>query len=68
MTGVRVTDLMTDNGSVRGVETARGKIDCDYMVVGAGPWINTFWDMLGLPVAGLSVNAAAERAVTAVRA
>ncbi|MBW1800272.1 MAG: FAD-binding oxidoreductase, partial [Deltaproteobacteria bacterium] len=29
--------------------TTRGKIDCDYVVIGAGPWINGFWDMLELP-------------------
>jgi glycine/D-amino acid oxidase-like deaminating enzyme len=31
------------------VETNRGTIQTDYVVVGSGPWINTFWKMLDLP-------------------
>jgi len=37
------------NGCVSAVHTQRGKIQCDYVIVGAGPWVNSFWDMLGLP-------------------
>jgi len=49
LTGVSVEGLQTDNGSVTAVETTRGKILCDYVVIGAGPWVNDFWSMLGLP-------------------
>jgi hypothetical protein len=35
---------------VTGVETEKGNIGCDYVVVGAGPWAKNFWEMLGLPV------------------
>jgi hypothetical protein len=48
LTGVEVTGMLC-NRAVSAVETTRGKIDCDYVVVGAGPWINNFWDMLGMP-------------------
>lgn len=37
------------NGCVSGVETPKGNIHCDYVVIGAGPWAKNFWDMLGLP-------------------
>ena len=37
------------NGCVSAVETQKGKIQCDYVIVGAGPWVNHFWDMLELP-------------------
>ena len=48
MTGVQVRGLPF-NGCVKAVETSRGTIECDYLVIGAGPWINNFWDMLELP-------------------
>jgi glycine/D-amino acid oxidase-like deaminating enzyme len=38
------------NGCVTAVETAKGNIRCDYVVIGAGPWAKNFWEMLGLPV------------------
>jgi len=37
------------NGCVTAVETVRGRISCDYVAVGAGPWAKSFWEMLGLP-------------------
>ncbi len=37
------------NGCVTAVETQRGDIQCDYVILGAGPWAESFWDMLGLP-------------------
>ena len=48
VTGVEVTGFM-ENGYLNGVETTRGNIQCDYVVIGAGPWAKNFWDMLGLP-------------------
>jgi glycine/D-amino acid oxidase-like deaminating enzyme len=41
--------LKTDNGSVTAIETQKGTIQCDYVVIGAGPWVKRFWDMLDLP-------------------
>lgn len=51
MTGVEVTGFKTANGTgaISAVETARGDIACDYVVIGAGPWAKSMWDMLELP-------------------
>jgi glycine/D-amino acid oxidase-like deaminating enzyme len=48
LTGLEVKGFLS-NGYVKGVETTRGLIQCDYLVIGAGPWANDFWQMLGLP-------------------
>ena len=48
-TGVRVTGLDTADGSVTAVRTDTGRIDCDHLVVAAGPWVRDFWAMLALP-------------------
>ncbi len=49
LTGVKVTGLKTDNNTVTAVETQKGNIKCDYVIIGAGPWAKSFWDMLKLP-------------------
>jgi hypothetical protein len=49
LTGVEVTGLKADNHAVTTVETARGDIECDWVIIGAGPWAKSFWDMLALP-------------------
>ncbi|MBW2167081.1 MAG: FAD-binding oxidoreductase, partial [Deltaproteobacteria bacterium] len=49
LTGVKVTGLKTDNNTVTAVETQKGTIKCDYVIIGAGPWAKSFWDMLDLP-------------------
>jgi len=49
ITGVQVNGFRTDNDSVTAVETSKGTIETDYVVVGAGPWVKHFWDMLELP-------------------
>lgn len=49
MTGIEVTGLKTDNYAVTAVETSKGDIDCEWVIVGAGPWAKGFWDMLDLP-------------------
>jgi glycine/D-amino acid oxidase-like deaminating enzyme len=52
MTGVKVTGFVKDgSGAVKTVVTDKGNIDCEYLVVGAGPWVKQIWDMLGLPAA-----------------
>lgn len=48
LTGTEITGVDI-NGCVTGVETSRGRIECEYLVIGAGPWVNNFWKMLGLP-------------------
>jgi glycine/D-amino acid oxidase-like deaminating enzyme len=49
--GVKVTGFKRGSNSkaVTGVETDQGIIDCDQVVVGAGPWVRDFWNMLELP-------------------
>ena len=48
--GVEVTGFNRDaSGSVTSVETSRGNIDCEFVVIGAGPWAKQFWDKLELP-------------------
>ena len=51
LTGVEVKGFVAENGSgaVKVVETDKGSISCDQVIVGAGPWVRDFWDMLGLP-------------------
>ena len=48
VTGVEVKGFM-ENGYLNGVETTRGNIQCDYVVIGAGPWAAKFWKILNLP-------------------
>ncbi len=51
MTGVEVKGFKTANttGAISAVETNKGTVECDYVVIGAGPWAKTIWDMLALP-------------------
>ncbi len=50
LTGCEVTGLTHDaTGAVTAVQTSKGVIGCDYLVVGAGPWVKRFWEMLELP-------------------
>jgi methylglutamate dehydrogenase subunit A len=50
--GVEVTGFRKDaSGAVRAVVTNKGNIDCDFVIVGAGPWVKQIWDMLELPTA-----------------
>ena len=53
LTGVTVTGFACASGSgaITAVETQRGPIECDYVVVAAGPWVKSFWEMLDLPSA-----------------
>lgn len=47
--GTRVTGLRISGGAVTAVETSRGTIGCDQVVIAPGPWIRDFWAMLALP-------------------
>ncbi|MEX3007744.1 NAD(P)/FAD-dependent oxidoreductase [Hoeflea sp. TYP-13] len=51
ITGVEVKGFVTQNGSgaVAAVDTNRGMISCEHVVIGAGPWVRDFWNMLDLP-------------------
>ena len=51
ITGVEVKGFNLSSGSdtVKSVETNLGTIDCERIVVGAGPWVRDFWNMLDLP-------------------
>ncbi len=49
LTGVTVTGFTIKGGAVAAVETDRGAIACDTVVVGVGPWVRSLWQMLELP-------------------
>ena len=51
LTGVEVTGFQTGSNSaaITAVETSRGVIKCDAVVVGAGPWTRKLWKLLDLP-------------------
>ena len=48
-TGIQVTGFQFSGDAVSGVQTSHGAIRAEYVVVGAGPWIRSIWEMLGLP-------------------
>jgi glycine/D-amino acid oxidase-like deaminating enzyme len=49
LTGPRVTGFDLADGAVRAVQTDRGPVRCERVVVAAGPWVRDLWAMLGLP-------------------
>ncbi len=49
VTGVEVTGIARSGEAVTAVETTRGEIACEYLVVGCGPWVKRIWEMLELP-------------------
>jgi len=52
--GCEVKGFKRANGAssaITAVETLKGDIACDYVVIGAGPWVRDFWTMLELPKA-----------------
>ncbi len=51
ITGVEVRGLNSESGSpaIRSVETDRGTITCDRLIVAPGPWARDFWAMLEMP-------------------
>lgn len=46
---VWVTGIRVEGGAVTGVETDQGLVECDHLIVAAGPWVRDFWHMLDLP-------------------
>jgi glycine/D-amino acid oxidase-like deaminating enzyme len=62
--GAAVTGFRLEHGAVSGVETTRGFVRAEYVVVGAGPWIASIWKMLDLPAAiTVARNGSVERHV-----
>ncbi len=51
ITGCDVKGFVTEDGSssVKAVDTNLGQITCQNVVIGAGPWVRDFWNMLDLP-------------------
>ena len=49
MKGVTVTGFRYDGGAISAVETNRGVIRTDEVVIAVGPWAKLLWDMLDLP-------------------
>ena len=49
--GIKVTGFKrgSNSNAITGVVTNQGTIDCDQVVIGAGPWVRDFWNMLELP-------------------
>ena len=49
--GIKVTGFKrgSNSNAVTGVVTDQGTIDCEQVVIGAGPWVRDFWNMLELP-------------------
>jgi len=51
ISGVEVTGFTIDSGSdaISAVETNKGNIACEEVVIAPGPWAKQFWEMLDLP-------------------
>jgi glycine/D-amino acid oxidase-like deaminating enzyme len=39
----------TPGGAISAVETSRGDVKCDFVIVAPGPWAKTLWELLELP-------------------
>ena len=51
ITGVEVKSLVSESGSssIQAVETNRGTVTCERVIIAPGPWARDFWNMLGMP-------------------
>jgi glycine/D-amino acid oxidase-like deaminating enzyme len=51
LTGVEVLgfEFGSNSRAVTGLDTNQGRISCETVVVGVGPWVNNIWNMLELP-------------------
>ena len=60
--GTTITGFARESqtGAVRKVITDRGTIECAQVVIAAGPWVRTFWDMLELP-ADITIGAGEQK-------
>ena len=51
ISGITVKALESDSsGAIQAIDTDKGRIECDYAVIAAGPWVRSFWEMLELPM------------------
>jgi glycine/D-amino acid oxidase-like deaminating enzyme len=51
VSSINVKALESDSShAITAVDTDQGRIECDYVVVAAGPWVRNFWEMLELPM------------------
>ncbi len=46
---VKGFNLDSTSNSVSSVDTDKGEITCEQVIIGAGPWVRDFWSMLDLP-------------------
>ncbi len=53
ISGIEVKEIQNESASksVKSVVTNKGNILCEHLIVGAGPWVRDFWNMLELPKA-----------------
>ena len=53
ISGIEVKEIQSESASksIKSVVTNKGTITCDHLIVGAGPWVRDFWNMLDLPKA-----------------
>jgi len=51
LSGVEVKsfEFGSNSGAVTAINTNQGRIACDTVVVGVGPWVNKIWNLLELP-------------------
>lgn len=48
--GVAITDLIVEDGRIKGAETTEGRYDCDQIVVVTGAWMKSFLERFGIHV------------------
>jgi len=53
ISGIEVKEIQSESASksIKSVVTNKGTIRCNHLIVGAGPWVRDFWNMLDLPKA-----------------
>ena len=49
LSSTKVIGFKFSGDTVSAVETNRGDITCQQVVIGVGPWVKQVWEMLGLP-------------------
>ena len=51
ISGIEVKEIQCESASksIKSVITNKGSISCNHLIVGAGPWVRDFWNMLDLP-------------------
>ena len=53
ISGIEVKEIQSESASksIKSVITNKGTISFNHLIVGAGPWVRDFWNMLDLPKA-----------------